>query len=252
MRALVILFVLMCSFSLQANNDFQKLKAAVDTRDFLGLQRLVEDPNIDINARELSQKKGTILHYLMRDGDFLRDAPGVFMDFLDTLLVNHADVNAITSFGETPLHQAARYLGKYELGRHVVKRFLDHPEIEANRRVHTVEEVALHVAARFASEPGFVQEFLDDSKVDVNGENKVGETPVMVAALFSASPDVIRAVVHHERVNLEVDDKFGNTVWDLMWKNAYLPPDADKAGLMRYLVQESERKYKLKQGCYGL
>ena len=259
MKSLVMLLVmtLLTSFSLQASDDFQKLKVAVDTRDLGKLYSLLNNANIDPNARLEDSKIAlfpldgvTILHYVLQDGEFLRDAPKVFMDFLDALLKNkRVDVNIISGFGYAPLHQAARFLAKYREGRNVVKRLLDQPEIKANRTTPFLQETALHTAVRHASEPGFVEEFLNKPKVNVNIENRLKETPVMVAALFSKSPDVMRAVVYHDRVNLEVENRLGYTVWNLMSGSAYIPSE-DKGELMREILRESERKFKSMEGCY--
>ncbi len=263
MRGLVILLVITCSFSLQAANtenvifhkDFEKLKAAVDKRDLKELQDLLKDPNFDPNIDRwegiISDRKGgTILHYLMRDGEFLSDTPRIFMAFLDALLDSGIDVNAVDMWGMVPLHYAARVLGIYHVGWMPVTRLLSRPEIKPNIKIPGVQEAAVHIAARHATAPGFVQTFLNFSEVHVNEENKVGKTPIMIAAVSSKSPNIIDEVVRHDRVNLEVKDRWGNTVARLVWMNTGLPPNADK-GLMELILQERERKNKLVQGCYA-
>lgn len=253
---LLIIITLLFSPSLQANDNFQRLKATVDARDLRELESLLKDPSMDLDARELSRDsesfgKGiTILHYLMQDGEFLRDAPWVFMAFLDALRYSGIDVNARHLSGRTPLHFAAQYLGRYKGGRYVIKRLLGHSGIKPNSKIPSVQEAALHVAVRHASDPGFVEEFLDNPEVEVNIENKLKETPVMVAALFSKSPDVIRAVIYHDRVDLEVEDVFAYVVYDKLRTNVGIPKEI-KTILLEELVQEGGRRYQLKKGCYG-
>lgn len=265
MRAFIVLLVIMCSFSLQATNtgnvtfheDFKKLKAAVDKRDLEELQNLLKDPNFDSNIDRwegiISDRKGgTILHYLMKEGgEFLSEAPRTFMAFLDALLDSGIDVNAVDMWGKVPLHYAAEALGIYHEGWMPVTRLLSRREIKPNIKVPSVQEAAVHIAARRATYPGFVETFLSFPEVHVNEGNKAGETPVMVAALFSKSPNIITEVVRHDRVNLEEVDKLGKMVEDLVLINAYLPPNTDRLALLGYILKEKHKKYKLAQGCYG-
>lgn len=203
------------------------IKRAIDTKDIERLRtRFNEMQNRGVNSgttveenveREASYRLEQALHYLLEQYDFFREDQKLYMEFLETFLSNEmVPVNEgvhgryylyylpNTDIGLTPLARVAKYWGDVEGAEIVARRLLNEPRINVNLRAMMRAGVfmpPLHLAVISTSNPDFVDEFLNNKRVDrivtdISITNLLFGTNLAIRALSSSlHPEIIRKII---------------------------------------------------------
>jgi ankyrin repeat protein len=157
-------------------------------------EELLKCDNLDANAKGFCNM--TALHLVALWPDIPRH-------FFRTILTKSADINAITTGGDSPLLLALQYksviASEELLGRLLLKGQVSGISAEINLIGATRNEydpTALHYAASWPDIPEDIFKKILDQSIDINAKNKCGDTPLH-SALFSKSKIATEQLLKH-------------------------------------------------------
>ncbi|OXU28005.1 hypothetical protein TSAR_015849 [Trichomalopsis sarcophagae] len=153
------------------------------------------------------------------------------------ILLEHADVNAVNTVGETPLHLAAKSTARCSVD--MIELFLK-CGADVNFKARYSGNTALHFAVNnFQGKVCIVKILLEHG--DVNAVNRAGETPLHLAARNpKCSMELIKLLLQH---GADVDKKRKSTHDSAfqLYINAHLPSSVDPT-LLKLLLLGNDRE----------
>ncbi len=178
--------------------------------DFLGITALLIEAGSDVNAAD--QDGMSPFLYAVARGGFYQAPWPEYPQMVTLLLDNGAEISKTNTAGRTPLHEASRASGNYEVIRLLLERGLD---VNARDRQ---ESTPLHLAAPESSHRAMFVEWrkhplnaheLIAQRADVNAQDRQGRTPLHIAAQAGRTEIVALLLLSGAQTKLE--DNQGNT-----------------------------------------
>jgi ankyrin repeat protein len=185
-------------------------EVAIENNDLAALKNLLEEENIDANAKEIcgenlihiAARQGSeeIVKYLTKTGCGLKDLQGVtalhlaafhgHYNIVEYLLLHaEAPASARTNFGDSPLHLAAR-----DNHKDIVQLLIETRVVDINAQDRG-GNTALHIAASSGYEE-LVEYLLKRRDIKPNLKNSAGETAFNYAS-YIAHKDIIELFIKY-------------------------------------------------------
>lgn len=161
------------------------------------LRELLQDPRVDVNAKNRNGK--TVLHLAAREGD---------VESVRVLLQDpRIEVNARDNDGYTVLIQSACYSAV-----EVIRELLKDQRVEVNASNNN-GNTALHLAT-WNGHIENVRELLKDPRTEVNVRNKDGDTALHLVACNGYQVKIARELLQDPRIDVNAKNKDGDTALD--------------------------------------
>ncbi|MCL2804992.1 MAG: ankyrin repeat domain-containing protein [Treponema sp.] len=222
-----------------SNTGAVLLHAAAMNDDATNFKKLIEaGAKTDITINE----GDTIMHFAATNPNL------VFVhDIIDILLEKGADIHAVNTNGETPLHIAAEEndysfniqcllekgaitdinakTNDFLTPLHLAAAYNENPDIidllidngaDISAQTDAHGEYPIHAASAFNTEPAIVKALLNKG-ADVNAKDNDGETPLHYAALYNKNPEVSITLIK-AGANIDAKDNAGKTALSLLKK----------------------------------